>query len=307
MIDRPSPAMSGTSILITAPEHSYVGQDRLASFQRISNRVVIYMLAVTMVTVVGFPLFWMLISSFKPPSELYMFPPNFLPAKWTIQNYQDLFTQTSFATYFLNSLIVACGATMLSLAIGGLGAYSLSRFKFFGITRFAQLTMLCYMLPEVLIVIPLYIYVVDLGMADTLLALIIGNTAFTLPLTLWYMRSYFNAIPVSFEESAMIDGCTRLQALRKITLPLALPGLIATGMFSFNHAWNEYLFALVFTSSERNKVLSLGLATWIGQDNIYSWGMLLASAVLVTIPVVLFYLLVQRKLVTGLSEGGAKG
>lgn len=289
------------------PADSFSGQDRLAKFQRFSNKAVIYMLAVTMVTVVGFPLYWMLISSFKLPNELYLFPPNFLPAEWTLQNYRDLFNQTSFGVYFLNSLIVACGATGLSLAIGGLGAYSLSRFRFFGIAGFSRLTMLCYMLPEVLIVIPLYIYVVDLGLADTLLALIIGNTAFTLPLTLWYMRSYFNAIPVSLEESAMIDGCSRLQALRKITLPLALPGLIATGMFSFNHAWNEFLFALVFTSSERNKVLSLGLATWIGQDNIYSWGMLMASAVLVTIPVMLFYLLVQRKLVTGLAEGGAKG
>lgn len=286
---------------------SFIGRDKLAKFQRISNRVIIYMLAITLVSVVGFPLFWMLISSFKLPNELYLFPPNFLPAKWTLKNYSDLFTQTSFSTYFVNSLIVSCGATFLSLLIGGLGAYSLSRFRFFGIAGFSRLTMLCYMLPEVLIVIPLYFYVVDIGIADTLLSLIIGNTAFTLPLTLWYMRSYFNAIPVSLEESAMIDGCTRLQALRKVTLPLALPGLIATGMFSFNHAWNEFLFALVFTSSERNKVLSLGLSTWIGQDNIYSWGMLLASAVLVTIPVMIFYLLVQRKLVTGLSEGGAKG
>lgn len=302
-----TPAISGTPTLMTATARSYVGQDRLAKFERISHRVVIYMLAATMVSVVGFPLFWMLISSFKLPNELYLFPPNFLPAEWTFQNYRDLFTQTSFVTYFLNSLIVSCAATMLSLVIGALGAYSLSRFRFFGIAGFSKLTMLCYMLPEVLIVIPLYVFVVDLGMADTLLALIIGNTAFTLPLTLWYMRSYFNAIPVSLEESAMIDGCTRLQALRKITLPLALPGLVATGMFSFNHAWNEFLFALVFTSSERNKVLSLGLATWIGQDNIYSWGMLLASAVLVTIPVMIFYLLVQRKLVTGLAEGGAKG
>ena len=198
-------------------------------------------------------------------------------------------------------------APLLSLLIGGLGAYSLSRFKFFGIAAFSNAALICYMLPEVLLVLPLYIYVVKLGLADTLFALIIANTAFTLPLALWFMRSYFNAIPVSLEESAMIDGCTRLQAMYRVTVPLALPGVISVGVFSFNHAWNEFLFALVFTSSERNKTLPLGLATWIGQDNIYSWGMLLAGAVLVTIPVVLFYLLVQRKLVVGLSEGGAKG
>ncbi|OSQ36032.1 hypothetical protein TMES_19540 [Thalassospira mesophila] len=266
-----------------------------------------YLLVLTAVSVIGFPLFWMLLCSFKPGGELYAVPPTFLPQIWTLQNYRDLFVQTNFLTYFANSLIVAGGATFASLVIGGLGAYSLSRFKFFGIGAFSNIALVCYMLPEVLIVLPLYIYVVKLGLADTLFSLIVANTAFTLPLALWFMRSYFNAIPVSLEESAMIDGCTRLQAMMKITVPLALPGIVSVGVFSFNHAWNEFLFALVFTSSETKKTLPLGLATWIGQDNIYSWGMLLAGAVLVTIPVVLFYLLVQRKLVVGLSEGGTKG
>jgi ABC-type glycerol-3-phosphate transport system permease component len=121
------------------------------------------------------------------------------------------------------------------------------------------------------------------------------------------MRSYFNAIPMALEESAMVEGCNRLQAFRLIVLPLALPGLISTGVFAFNHAWNEFLFALVFTSSEKNKVLTLGLATWIGQDAIFSWGMLLSAAVLVTIPVMLFYLLVQKKLVVGITSGATKG
>jgi ABC-type glycerol-3-phosphate transport system permease component len=272
-----------------------------------ASRMMLYLLVLTAVSVVGFPLLWMVLCSFKPGGELYAVPPTLLPQTWTLQNYRDLFQQTNFITYFANSLIVAGGATLLSLIIGGLGAYSLSRFKFFGISWFSNAALVCYMLPEVLIVLPLYIYVLKLGLADTLLALIIANTAFTLPLALWFMRSYFNAIPVSLEESAMIDGCTRLQAMMRITVPLALPGIISVGVFSFNHAWNEFLFALVFTSSERNKTLPLGLATWIGQDNIYSWGMLLAGAVLVTIPVVLFYLLVQRKLVVGLSDGGTKG
>lgn len=273
----------------------------------LANRIMIYLLVLTAVSVIGFPLFWMVISSFKPGPELYVSPPTFLPETWTLQNYRDLFVQTNFAIYFMNSLIVAASATVLSLVIGGLGAYSLSRFNFFGISGFARVALLCYMLPEVLIVLPLYIYVIQLGLADTLLALILANTAFTLPLALWFMRSYFNAIPVSLEESAMVDGCTRFGAMWRITVPLAVPGLVSVGVFSFNHAWNEFLFALVFTSSETKKVLPLGLATWIGQDNIYSWGMLLAGAVLITIPVMAFYLLVQRKLVVGLTEGGAKG
>lgn len=279
----------------------------IADVHFIAHRIMIYLLVITAVSVIGFPLFWMLISSFKPGSELYITPPTFLPNEWTLQNYRDLFTQTNFPIYFMNSLIVACGATFLSLVIGGMGAYSLSRFNFFGVGSFARVALLCYMLPEVLIVLPLYIYVIQIGLADTLLSLVIANTAFTLPLTLWFMRSYFNAIPMGLEESAMVDGCTRLGAMWRVTIPLAVPGIVSVGVFSFNHAWNEFLFALVFTASEDKKVLPLGLATWIGQDNIYSWGMLLAGAVLITLPVMVFYLFVQRKLVVGLAEGGTKG
>jgi ABC-type glycerol-3-phosphate transport system permease component len=271
------------------------------------QRTGLYALVSLAVVVIGFPMFWMVVGSFKTRQELYAYPPTFWPSDWTFANYRELLVQTSFLVYFKNSLVVAGGATLLALVIGSLGAYSLSRFRFRGMRGFAQLTLVCYMLPEVLLVIPLYVYLVKLGLADTLLSLIVSNTAFTLPLTLWFMQSYFNAISPSLEESAMIDGCTRLQALRRVTLPLALPGLVSVGVFSFNHSWNEFLFALVFTSSERKKVLSVGLATWIGQDNIYSWGMLLAGAVLITLPVTLFYLLVQRHLVTGLAAGGTKG
>jgi ABC-type glycerol-3-phosphate transport system permease component len=279
----------------------------LADVHYLTSRIMLYLLVLTAISIVGFPLLWMVLCSFKSRSELYALPSTFLPNVWTLQNYTDLFVQTNFPIYFSNSLIVAGGATLLSLIVGGLGAYSLSRFDFFGITAFSRIALICYMLPEVLIVLPLYIYVVKFGLADTLFSLIVANTTFTLPLTLWFMRSYYNAISPGLEEAAMVDGCTRFGALRRVTIPLALPGIVSVGVFSFNHAWNEFLFALVFTSSEHNKVLSVGLATWIGQDNIYSWGMLLAGAVLITIPVVLFYLLVQRKLVVGLAEGGTKG
>lgn len=271
------------------------------------RRLALYAGVCAAVTVVCFPLFWMVVGSFKTRPELYAYPPSFLPNTWTLANYAELLTQTGFLTYFANSLIVACSSTAISLVIGAMGAYSLARFRFRGLATFAQATLLAYMLPEVLLVIPLYVWAVKFRLADTLTALIIANTAFTVPLTLWFLRSYFAAIPVSLEESAMIDGNTRFQAFRRITLPLALPGVISVGVFAFNHSWNEFLFALVFTSSERLKVLPVGFATWIGQDNIYSWGMLLAGAVLITLPVLLFYLLVQRHLISGMSAGGAKG
>jgi ABC-type glycerol-3-phosphate transport system permease component len=288
---------------LAAPRRNY----ELLHLPTLLHRLALYGAVCGAVAIVSFPLFWMVIGSFKVKGELYLYPPTFLPRSWTLDNYRELLTQTGFLTYLANSLIVAMGATLLALLFGALGAYSLARFRFTGIAWIARSSLLAYMLPEVLLVLPLYVWVVKLGLADTLIALVITNTAFTLPLTLWFLRSYFAAIPISLEESAMIDGCTRMQAFRRVTLPLALPGVISVGVFSFNHAWNEFLFALVFTSSERLKVLPVGLATWIGQDQIYSWGMLLAGAVLITLPVVLFYLLVQRHLISGLSLGGVKG
>ena len=279
----------------------------LANPRALARQLLLYLGVSAVVAVVCFPLFWMVSGSFKPRVELYAYPPTFLPQTWTLENYKTLLGQTEFLTYFANSLIVAFGATGLALLFGTMGAYSLTRFRFAGLHLIARSSLFCYMLPEALLVIPLYMFVVNVGLADTLYSLILSNTAFTLPLTLWFMRSYFAAIPPTLEESAMIDGCTRFQAFYRVTLPLALPGVVSVGVFSFNHAWNEFLFALVFTSSERNKVLPIGLATWIGQDSVFSWGMLLAAAVLITLPVVLFYLLVQRHLVSGLAAGGVKG
>lgn len=279
----------------------------LANPRALAGQLLLYLGVSALVGIICFPLFWMVSGSFKPRAELYAYPPTFLPQVWTLENYQTLLGQTEFLTYFANSLIVAFGATGLALLFGTMGAYSLTRFRFAGLKPIAQSTLFCYMLPEALLVIPLYMFVVNVGLADTLYSLILSNTAFTLPLTLWFMRSYFAAIPATLEESAMIDGCTRFQAFYRVTLPLALPGVVSVGVFSFNHAWNEFLFALVFTSSERNKVLPIGLATWIGQDSVFSWGMLLAAAVLITLPVVLFYLLVQRHLISGLAAGGVKG
>ncbi|MDL2398941.1 carbohydrate ABC transporter permease [Rhizobium mayense] len=276
-------------------------------FDLIWKKMAVYMIGYAGACVVGFPLFWMLLCSFKGRTELYASPPTFWPTQWTLENYVDLFIQTKFGTYFLNSIIVGVGTTVFSIAVGSLAAYSVTRFRFWGLPTISRSVLLLYMLPEVLIVIPMYSIIVNAGLQDTLFALIISNTAFTLPLAVWFMRSYFLSIPVNLEESAMIDGCSRFGALRRVVLPLALPGLLSVSVFSFNHAWNEFLFALVFTSSEDVKVLPLGLSTWIGENDMYSWGMLLAAGVLVTLPVMIFYLIAQRNLVVGATDGGVKG
>jgi ABC-type glycerol-3-phosphate transport system permease component len=273
---------------------------------RVLGRIYLYVSVVLIVGIVAFPLFWMIASSFKPRTELYAFPPTFFPSVPTLDNYFELLWKTSFTTYFKNSLIVAAGATVLSMVIGSLGGYTLSRFRYPGFRLFARITLLSYMLPSIMLVIPLYITIGDLGLVDTLESLIITNTTFTLPFALWLMRAYFSTIPMELEEAAMIDGCTRFQALMRVIIPLALPGIVSTSIFAFTHAWNEYLYALVFIHSDSLRTLPPGMGTFIQMDSVYQWGVLMAGSVLITIPVLIFYMLVQRNLVAGMTEGGVK-
>jgi ABC-type glycerol-3-phosphate transport system permease component len=273
---------------------------------RIAGRVFLYASVIIIVAIVAFPLFWMIASSFKPRTELYAFPPTFFPTIPTFDNYVELLTKTSFSTYFKNSMIVAVGATFLSMVIGSLGGYALSRFRYPGFTAFSRLTLLAYMLPSIMLVIPLYVTIGNLGLVDTLESLIITNTTFTLPFALWLMRAYFATIPIELEEAAMIDGATRFQAIMKVVIPLGIPGIVSTSIFAFTHSWNEYLYALVFIHSDSLRTLPPGMGTFIQMDSVYQWGVLMAGSVLITIPVLIFYMLVQRNLVSGLTEGGVK-
>lgn len=277
-----------------------------ALLTKIAGRVYLYASVLVIVALVSFPLFWMIASSFKPRTELYAFPPTFFPTVYTLDNYVELLTGTGFPNYFKNSLIVATGSTLLSMIVGSFGGYALSRFRFRGFTAFARLTLVAYMLPSIMLVIPLYVTIGNLGLVDTLESLIITNTTFTLPFALWLLRSYFSTIPIELEDAAMIDGCTRFQALLRVIVPLALPGIISTSIFAFTHSWNEFLYALVFIHSDALRTLPPGMGTFIQQDSIYQWGMLMAGSVLITIPVLIFYMIVQRNLVVGLTEGGVK-
>lgn len=273
---------------------------------RVLGRIYLYVSVILIVGLVAFPLFWMIASSFKPRNELYAFPPTFFPLVPTFDNYLELLFKTSFATYFKNSLIVAAGSTLLSMVVGSFGGYALSRFRYRGFRTFARLTLLTYMLPSIMLVIPLYVAISDLGLVDTLESLIITNTTFTLPFALWLLRAYFATIPVELEEAAMIDGATRFQALLKVVVPLALPGIVSTSIFAFTNSWNEYLYALVFIHSDTLRTLPPGMGTFIQMDSVYQWGVLMAGSVLITIPVLIFYMIVQRNLVVGLTEGGVK-
>lgn len=257
--------------------------------------------------VLVFPLIWLFFTSFKTKGEIFKYPSNLLPIKWTFLNYVELFNVTQFARYLLNTTVVSIGAVVFSIVIATCASYSLSRFKIKGANVVAVSLLVMYMIPEIVLGIPFMKIFLFLGITDSLVALTITYISITLPFAIWMLRSYIESIPVAMEEAAMIDGCTRFQAFRKVIVPQALPGIVATSIFTFILCWNEYLYALVLITSEHNKTVTLGLSILLGETAIYSWGMLAAGSVLTCVPVIIMFVLFQKHIVGGFTAGAVKG
>ena len=257
--------------------------------------------------VVGaFPLFWMLSTSLKPSAEIFATPPRLVPAHPTLENFVRLFSDTSFLTFFRNSALVSLATVVLTLGVSAPGAYGLTRFSFAGREKVAGLILTTYMFAPVMIIIPFYILVKQLGIVNTRLALVLSYTTFCLPFCLWLLRAFFESIPLELEEAALVDGAGRGRAVWHVVLPLALPGLIAAAIFTFILAYNDFLFALVLITSEELKTLPVGVND-LFNATIVDWGMIMAAGVMITVPAVLFFAAVQRYLVQGWGAGGVKG
>ena len=257
--------------------------------------------------VVGaFPLFWMLSTSLKPSAEIFATPPRLVPAHPTLENFVRLFSDTSFLTFFRNSALVSLATVALTLGVSAPGAYGLTRSSFAGREKVAGLILTTYMFAPVMIIIPFYILVKQLGIVNTRLALVLSYTTFCLPFCLWLLRAFFESIPLELEEAALVDGAGRGRAVWHVVLPLALPGLIAAAIFTFILAYNDFLFALVLITSEELKTLPVGVND-LFNATIVDWGMIMAAGVMITVPAVLFFAAVQRYLVQGWGAGGVKG
>jgi multiple sugar transport system permease protein len=270
------------------------------------RRPLLYVGAVLLVMAAAFPLFWMLSTSLKPADEIFATPPRMIPVHPTLENFGRLFSQTSFLTYFRNSATVALMAVLLTLSVSALGAYGLTRFSFSGRDKVAGLILTTYMFAPVMIIIPFYILVKQLGIVNTHLALVLSYTTFCLPFCLWLLRAFFSSIPLELEEAALVDGAGRGRAVWHVVLPLALPGLIATAIFTFILAYNDFLFSMVLITSEELKTLPVGVND-LFNATIVDWGMIMAAGVMITAPAVLFFAAVQRYLVQGWGAGGVKG
>lgn len=270
-----------------------------------------YAMLMAVVLVATVPLAWTALTSLKPEDQIFLYPPTILPSSFTLDNFRHLFVQTHFATYLLNSSYVSSATTLMTIVLGTIGAYSFARFqtKHRYLRLLGQLSLVAYMLPAILLVVPIALLVYDFGLGANLSALVFVYTATSLPFALWILRSYFFGVSVELEEAAMVDGCTRFGAFIRVVIPQAVPGIIATAIFVFNGIWQEYLFASILLQGDPNSLtLSIGLSHFINPSgDVFEWGVLMAASVVMTVPVIVLFTLAQKQLVGGATLGAIKG
>lgn len=274
--------------------------------QRLLGQIGLYAAVACYVAFALLPIYWTIKISVTPQDLLYSEGIRLWPSRMTLANYVSVLQATDFPRYFLNSILVSVTTAVIVTAVASFAGYALSRFQFRGKAMVSLVLLLTQTFPLVMVIPPIYRIMGQLGLTDSLYGLIIIYTAFNIAFATFLMQSFFDGVPKDLEEAAMIDGCTRFMALRRVILPLTLPGMGATVAFVFTAAWSELLFGLMLINSESQKTFSVGLLTFIGKFAV-DWGQMMAASVLALIPVCLFFLFLQRYLVTGLTAGAVKG
>ena len=253
-----------------------------------------------------FPLYWMVASSVRPRNVLLTTPPPYFTTDFDASAYVNIWTNTPFGQMFINSLFISIVTTIVTVVFSAMAGHSLARLKFRGKTVISRGVLITYLFPQILLVVPLFVAMVNLGLVDTYFGLILTYMTFSFPFGMWMLTAYFQTIPVDLEEAALLDGASRLTIFLKIVLPLSRPGLAAVGIFTFIHAWNEFLYALVLLNSDEKLTLSIGLYRMLDSETV-DWGEILAATSMIVAPVLVVFMFFERHLVGGLTAGATKG
>lgn len=271
-----------------------------------STRALTYAALVILGLFSFFPVYWLLITSVRPRAEVFSFPPSLIPASVTMENYRTFFEDAELLRYLFNSIVVAVTTTAGGLVVSFYAAYSFSKFRYRGRGSLMYLVLAAQMFPQALLLITLYLTFSKLGLLDTYLGLVLSYMTFTLPLSIWLLKGIFDAIPGELLEAATLDGASRLQSLHLVLLPLARPGIVAAGLFTFVKAWDDFILALTL-SGPGTRTLPPGLVLNFLGETSSAWPELMAASVILTSPVVIVFIALQRFFVAGLASGAVKG
>jgi ABC-type glycerol-3-phosphate transport system permease component len=248
----------------------------------------------------------MVISALRPQEDILSPTPSLIPRKISLEFFRAVLVETSFPIFYKNSILVSFATTFVTVVISATAAHSLARLHFRGQDLMARAVLLAYLFPQIVLIVPLFVGIVRLNLTNTYAGLILTYITFTFPFATWMLTAYFQTVPKELEEAALIDGASNWQVFARVALPLARPGIVAAAVFAVIYSWNEFLYALVILNAEQKKTLSVGLYGFIGGEVVRS-GEVLAAGTLMVIPVMVFFMLFQRHLVSGLTAGALKG
>jgi len=268
------------------------------------RQIFIYFILLVITIITLFPVVWMFLSSIKPKVYLFHSPPLWIPPKVTLSNYLEVFIRVPFLRYYVNSIVIAMSTLAIALVIGTMAAYSFSRYRFIGSRFFFFAIIISRMIPWVSIIMPIYLLIAHLGLLNTHIGVILAHSTIQLPFIIWFMKGFFDGLPRFYEEAAMIDGCSRLGALRVI-LPLILPGIMVSAMFTFLLSWNEFMFVLTLTSDQTAATGPVGLAGLVEPHEL-RWGQMTAGGSLYIIPAIILGRYLQKH-AARIFIGGIKG
>ncbi|MGE5678956.1 MAG: carbohydrate ABC transporter permease [Pseudomonadota bacterium] len=277
-------------------------------FEKVKTKIVdgichLYLIILSIIAV--FPLLWVIVSSVKSSGELNANPTSFLPKVFTLENYTNVIDNLGFVTNIVNSLVIALVTTIIAIVISSMAAYGIVRFfpKFGSIMSRALVT--TYMFPPILLAIPYSLVMASLGLTNTRIGLVIVYLSFSVPYAVWMLVGFFRTVPIGIEEAARVDGANKAVTFIKIVLPLVIPGIVATAIYTFINAWNEFLYSLILINSTDLMTVSVALKSLQGAE-ILDWGSMMAASTLVVLPSVVFFALIQKHIAGGLTEGSVK-